>query len=48
MKKHTVTLDVISDIVSTSLAISGELIQKPSYLGWLVRQSQNYHSAGAC
>ena len=31
-KKHTVTLDVISDIVSTSLAISGELIQKPSLI----------------
>ncbi|WP_299687483.1 translocation/assembly module TamB domain-containing protein [uncultured Vibrio sp.] len=31
-KQHTVTLDVISDIVSASLAISGELIQTPSII----------------
>ena len=29
-KSHKLTLDVVSDIVSTSLAISGELVQKPS------------------
>jgi len=29
-KEHELTLDVVSDIVSTSLAISGELIQEPS------------------
>ncbi|MEZ9565005.1 translocation/assembly module TamB domain-containing protein [Vibrio artabrorum] len=31
-KQHTVALDVVSDIVSASLAVSGELIQKPSLI----------------